>query len=800
MFRRWLVLLLVVAAAWGTPAAAQQVEPLGYGPSSACRPAGAPASWTWLEVAKPRSAELGSDWRLLIDQTRFSALQVAITRTDGAPVMLGGRIAALSDAKTLGNKVAFRVPVAAAAVTRICLGFEDLDDLSLMRSIKAASADAFQRHVERWLVLVAAVCGVLFCALVYNLFLMTWLRSDFQRWNVVWLATGLTYTLFWTGGIHLFAPELDGALRVRANIVLASVLIGSATGFFFDFVERGKIPWRLVRAGRICSALIPLWGALAALDQLLPARPVDLVLNSLFLASIGLVAAGIYHGVRRRSRAVWFYLAAWTPPMIVFMLRVARNFGLLGQSDLIDMASFIAIAFEAVVLSIAVADRFREFLRQRDAADAERDTLRRVAHTDSLTGLANRAAFQARIGSLGRHGSADLLIIDLDDLKEANDAAGHDAGDALIIEAGRRLTETTGGRGLVARIGGDEFAVLLVDEERDALCPVLELVERSGDQRLTHGGQLLAVGFSGGLSSWTAGDGGPERLAKEADLALYRAKADGRGCWRAYSSEICDEQEARRWWIAQARGALERGELELHFQPIVDLRTQEVSYHEALLRWRHLERGLIRPGEFSQAFDDPGVSIAIQDWVLQAALDALQAGRSSGGLQAVSVNFLACQLQGRRAARLILDCLAARDLPPTALTVEVTENVVLGRPGGPVIECLRCLRKEGVGVSLDDFGTGYASLVHLRELPADVLKIDRSFIAGLERDVESTKIVRAIVSLAHNLGRKVVAEGIETDDQREFLRRLGCDLGQGHLLGRPRPLARVVAGRCEWAA
>jgi len=800
MFRRWLVLLLVIAAAWGTPAAAREVESLAYAPSNACRPAGAGADWTFIEVARPRVAELGREWRLLVDQTRFSALRLAVMRADGPPLVIGGPTSELSPNTTLGNRLAFTVPVAPAAVTRICLGFKDLDDLVMMRSVKAVSSAAFERHVDRWLVLASAVCGILFCALVTNLFLMTWLRSDFQRWNVVWLASGLTYTLFWTGGITLFLPALDGAYRVRADIVLASILVGSATGFFFDFVERGKMPERLVHAGRVCSAVIPLCGLLAALDKFLPARPADLLLNIAFVASILLVAAGIVHGIRRGSRAVWFYLAAWTAPMIVFMLRVARNFGLLGQSDMIDMASFIAIAFEAVVLSIAVADRFREFLRQRDAADAERDTLRRVANTDALTGLANRAAFGARIATLGQHGGADLLIVDLDDLKEANDAAGHDAGDALIIEAGRRLTEATGGRGLVARIGGDEFAVLLVDGERGGLQPVLDLVERSGEQRLTHGGQLLAVGFSGGLSSWTAGDGSPERLAKEADLALYRAKADGRGCWRAYSSEICDEQEARRWWIAQARTGLERGELELHFQPIVDLRTQEVSYHEALLRWRHPERGLIRPGEFGQAFDDPALSIAIQGWVLEQALDALAAGRADGGLQALSVNFLACQLQGRRAAKHILERLAARGLPPSALTVEVTENVVLGRPGGPVVECLRGLRKEGVGVSLDDFGTGYASLVHLRELPADVLKIDRSFIAGLERDAESTKIVRAIVSLAHNLGRKVVAEGIETDDQREFLRRLGCDLGQGHLLGRPRPLARVAAMGRERAA
>jgi EAL domain-containing protein (putative c-di-GMP-specific phosphodiesterase class I) len=168
------------------------------------------------------------------------------------------------------------------------------------------------------------------------------------------------------------------------------------------------------------------------------------------------------------------------------------------------------------------------------------------------------------------------------------------------------------------------------------------------------------------------------------------------------------------------------------------------------------------------------------------ALDMLAREPSAGAApQVVSVNFLACQLDGEWAAERVLEALAARSLPPSALIVEVTENVVLGRSDAPVIECLRRLSSAGVGVSLDDFGTGYASLVHLRDLPADVLKIDQSFIAALNRDGESTKILRAIISLAHNLGRKVVAEGVETEEQLEFLKRFGCDWGQGYLFGRP---------------
>ncbi|WP_162789152.1 MULTISPECIES: putative bifunctional diguanylate cyclase/phosphodiesterase [Sphingomonas] len=773
-------------------AASARGEILSFAPSASCTaaaPAGAQGSdWRWVEVEVPHGRALGDRWLLQVDQIRFERIAVALQARGAAPLLVSRASNDLGDIQSLGNRLAIPIPVPVDRLQRICLGYQGIDDLAMMRSVNALSTTQQTAQLQTWIGLAMAISGVLLCALAYNLFLMAWVRSQFQRWYVVWLGSGIAYTLCWTGLVSFAWPGLDGSWRVRGNILLVSLLIGSATGFFFDFIERRKLPVWLIRAGRVSALSIVLCGWLAASDRWLPARSTDLLLNVAFVVSILLVGTGIVYGIRRQSRFVWFYLAAWTAPMLVFMLRVGRNFGLWGQSDLLDMASFAAIAFESIILSLAIADRFRGFLRQRDAAHAEHEILRRVANTDALTGLANRAAFQQRIALLGRHRNADLLIIDLDDLKEVNDTAGHLAGDASIVEAGRRLRAVVGERGFVARLGGDELAVLLVDRERELLPALLRVVERSGDEPLTHDGRPVSLRFSGGVASWEQESGSPERLYKEADLAMYRAKADGRGCWRAYSTDVCDELEARRSWVAQARGGLDRDEFELHYQPIVDLRTGAVQYHEALLRWRHAGKGLLRPGAFMQAFDDPGVSIAIQESVLVMALDTAREARRGGpGPRAISVNFLACQLQGEAGANHILAALAERDLPPGALTVEVTENVVLGRPGGPVVECLRRLRARGVGVSLDDFGTGYASLVHLRDLPADVLKIDRSFIAGMNRDAESTKIVRAIVSLAHNLGRQVVAEGIETFEQQQFLQRLGCDLGQGHLFGHPLP-------------
>ena len=521
----------------------------------------------------------------------------------------------------------------------------------------------------------------------------------------------------------------------------------------------------------------------------MPAALGDRLLNLVFLATTVCIAIGIGIGIVRRSRAVWFYLAGWSLPLVVFGLRLARNFGALPQTDLIDQASFVAIAFEAVILSLAIADRFRSILREHEVAAAEREMLRRVATVDPLTGLFNRAAFQQETTRLQAAGlESDLVLLDLDDLKLTNDVAGHDAGDALLVETSRRLAIAAGPSNFVARLGGDEFAVLLGGSQRAAaLGAVLEFVEHSTVLPFSYGGRRLSLSISAGHAGWSMADE-PADFYKKADLALYSAKASGRGCWRAFAPAMLREQEERKASARILREALDGGQLSLHRQPIVDLRTGMPVYDEALLRWNHPELGVIGPERFANAWDDLATATAVQDFVLRTALDNIQRALATARKQrAISVNFLASQLQGADSATHILGMLTERGLSPATLIVEVTENVVLGRPGGPVIECLQALRRAGVRIALDDFGTGFASLIHLRESSADILKIDRSFVSGVPSDTESAKIVRAIVALAHSLGQLVIAEGVETDAQHVFLRGLGCDFAQGYLLGRPAP-------------
>jgi diguanylate cyclase (GGDEF)-like protein len=786
MLRRLCAGLLALFAAMASPAsAADTFAQLPFGVAHCGTAKG--GDWTGIAITPtPAVQNMPPGWRLLVDQSRFDRIRLSVAHSRGVWQVERG-VDQLSDLRSLGNHLSFGIPIAGAEVRGICLEMRQLDDAALFRSVKAATIAGEADFREGWLILIAIVAGVLLCALSYNMFLLIWLNQRFQRWYVIWLAAGLCYTIVWTGAVAIYFPALAGPTSVRLNLVLVSVLIASAVAFYFDFIEPKTLPRRLRVIGRSIAVVLPGLGLLATADGLVAVPATDLLLNLGFIAGMGSIAIGSVFAIRRGSRSVWFYIAGWAPALAIFALRIARNLGAMPQSDVVDQLTFLALAYEAIILSLAIADRFRSYRRERDVAEVEADMLRRLASTDPMTGLANRTAFQARLTQLAEAGSgADLVLLDLDDLKQTNDTAGHDAGDALIAEAGRRLKLAAGPDAFVARLGGDEFAVLLTGPARARLTDVRTSVDLSRSRPFLYRDRWLSASVSAGLASWEPGDGMPERLYKRADLALYRAKADGRGCCRLYSSEMCDEQEARRLWAQSLREGLEWEELTLHFQPIVDLRTGEIDYYEALLRWQHPDLGLLTPPAFATAFEEPDIAAAVQEHVLNLALDRVVSSRNDATeLRRVSVNFLACQLQGRDGAEHILRLLEDRGLEPRTLVIEVTETVVVGRPGGPVIECLQMLQQAGVGIALDDFGTGYASLVHLRDLPADVLKIDRSFVTGAPADVESGKIIRAIVALAHSLGRKVIAEGVETDQQREYLRRVGCDYGQGYLFGRP---------------
>jgi diguanylate cyclase (GGDEF)-like protein len=747
--------------------------------------------WTWYIHPAPTALNtLSANWQLLFSVTRFDAVRVVVDHPEGQSVIHRSK-RELGHDLAFGNHFRLVVPVAGRDVMGFRIGFKNLRDPDLFRSAQAMSDDAHDRYSETWRMVLTITLTVVGTSLLYNLFLYAGMGRGIRQWYAAWALGALGYMLSWSGAaFHLF-PALASEWAKRIDLLLISMTVASGTMFFCAFMEPGKLPRWLVTICRCTAAFIMVCGALAAADPLFPAPMADRLLNIAFLASTISIIVGIGIAIAGRSRAVWFYVVGWSPPIAVFVLRIARNFDLVGRSDLVDFAGFTAFAFEAVVLSLAIGDRLRNLRRELDSVEAEREILHRVARTDGLTGLANRVAFQEYLAKLevGSNSTATLFMVDLDYLKNVNDWAGHDVGDAMLIEAARRIRAAAGNDCLVARIGGDEFVIVSIFSARRNET-ILSALAQAQTEPWSFSGQAYRISFSIGHASWGNGMQTGAQLYKAADVALYEAKASGRGLARAYSAEMSEQDERRQGLARSARQALQDGMFEVHFQPVWDLRGGRVAACEALLRWR-LDGELLGPSHFAELFDDPLTQAELQDFVLGTSLETVARAQAEGRELIVSVNFVASQLQGRTAARKILAMMARHGVMPSALCVEVTENVVLRRSGGPIIECLQRLREAGVRVALDDFGTGFASLVHLRDLPADVLKIDRSFVARLAEDESSGVIVQAVVALATGLGKRVVAEGIETRAQLDVIKILGCDYGQGYLLGRPAPWSEL---------
>ena len=426
---------------------------------------------------------------------------------------------------------------------------------------------------------------------------------------------------------------------------------------------------------------------------------------------------------------------------------------------------------------------------------AARDTESRIAYLanfDSLTGLANRETFRTRVAGDCAGAARDghwhaLLYIDLDGFKSTNDGLGHAAGDRVLKEAGRRLAAAAPGEALVARLGGDEFAIWLaaVPSRAEALAQrLLEVLGAPFDVD----GVVVTIAASVGIAYAPKHAATPDALLGKADLALYRAKAGGKGVAQTFAE--ADELAVieKRKLEADLKLALARGEFELHYQPLVDLGTGEVTTFEALVRWRAPTRGLVPPGEFIPAAESAGLIAPIGRWVLgQACRDAATWPRAVR----VAVNISPKEFAEPDFLHSVALALQASGLPAARLEIEVTEGVFLGR-STRALEHLTALRESGISIALDDFGTGYSSLSYLTEFPVDKIKIDRAFVQNIHK-LEDQAIVEAILTLARRLSIKVTAEGVETAEQALALKVRRCDDIQGYLLSKPRPAADVPA-------
>jgi diguanylate cyclase (GGDEF)-like protein len=411
----------------------------------------------------------------------------------------------------------------------------------------------------------------------------------------------------------------------------------------------------------------------------------------------------------------------------------------------------------------------------------ERGRFAHEAAHDSLTGLPNRARLTTELAEAP---ITALLLIDLDGFKAVNDTLGHTAGDTLLCLVADRLRVAVAGRDAVpARLGGDEFAVLL----RSGGLGLARTLARDILAALAEPGLPAAVGASIGIAPFTD----RARLLHEADLALYDAKNRGKGRFRVFDRELSAQAEQRRLLQAELALAVERGQFEVVYQPIADLASGVSHASEALVRWRHPQRGLVAPDDFLPAAQDAGLLAGIDRWVLGTAAAQLAHWRRTDPGYAVSVNLSVAYLVSGRVVADVREVLRAYDLPGWALTCEVTETSLIADLDAAATT-LRELRDLGVRVALDDFGVGYSSLTYLRKLPVDTVKVDRSFIRELTHDPQAGVLVQAVLGLVRGLGLDCVAEGVEDESQVEQLLAMGCSRAQGYLFAEPQPPERLL--------
>jgi diguanylate cyclase (GGDEF)-like protein len=504
---------------------------------------------------------------------------------------------------------------------------------------------------------------------------------------------------------------------------------------------------------------------------------------------------------------------AWIGLLLLMLVSLAVLVGIVLQRALvrpIRQLSRAAREIEAGNFSTAlpvnarkdeVGTLVRAFARMADSIQRHDRDMRRMAYTDSLTGLSNRLAFREtldhrlmQLRGVGRQ--LALLFADIDDFKRVNDTLGHDVGDEVLIQLANRIREVVeragGDASELARFGGDEFVILLHGEGehpdvRGSAAHLAETLVAELSRPIVVQDRQVFLGTSIGVTMFPEDASGATMLMKNGDIAMYQAKVSGKNCYRFYNRAM-DQAVTRRVRIEQdLRGAWERGELTLAYQPIYRVSDKALLGAEALLRWQHPVHGQVAPSVFIDVAEQSGLIETIGPAVIRAACkDAMRWRRDSAAADElfVCVNVSARQLRSGDFHEQVVEALADTGLPPRLMHLELTETAVLGDED-QARRILSSLREMGVKVWLDDFGTGFSGLSHLRRVPVDGVKIDRSFIADMLRDPDDLALTTAIIAMAHSLGMTVIAEGVEKEGQCDLLRARGCDLAQGYWLGHP---------------
>jgi diguanylate cyclase (GGDEF)-like protein len=542
--------------------------------------------------------------------------------------------------------------------------------------------------------------------------------------------------------------------------------------------------------------------------------------NLVTYAWFPLLSGLFFHAVVRANHigphALSFYLlvfAAFVVALAVNFLGIAAYQSYLGRTTVLRMtrealipmlpaelfsalltmvAVYLAVTLGRVglVLFALVLVIFQYLVGELLLSQRRSKELHRMATVDDLTGLANRehfrASIDAEITSAGGTGTPfSVILMDLDHFKEVNDTLGHDYGDLLLRELGQRFRDSVGDRGIVSRLGGDEFAFfpgLYTDDEQQLEDFAARLLQAAREP-ITVDELSLELDASLGIARFPRDGDDAHTLLRRADLAMYAAKEAQTG-FAFYSPEQDRNSAHRLAVLSDFRRALLHDEIVLHYQPIVDLDNLVVRGAEGLVRWQHPEQGLLPPAAFIQAVEQTGLIVPLTHHVLDRAIAQCAEWRRSGSEMSVAVNLSARNLLDRDLPKEVERLLSLYSLPPEALQLEITESMIMSDPERAMVTVMR-LHDLGVHLSVDDFGTGYSSLAHLRQLPINELKIDRSFVTPMLEDENDLIIVRSTINLGHDLGLRIVAEGVEDERTLMRLAMLGADLAQGYHLSRP---------------
>ncbi|SEK25765.1 diguanylate cyclase (GGDEF) domain-containing protein [Sphingomonas palmae] len=587
--------------------------------------------------------------------------------------------------------------------------------------------------------------------------------------------------------VPLDASEMRGLEKLFAIPLTAEMLIRTRTGAWSDGhvtfpASTGRSVTNIdTPAGRSFAIVRPL----AAPDgpaqaALLLSYPMARAMQSYRSIQIGLVAAGL----------------AWMVMIVIGTGRLAR--GIAKPIVALDAAARRLEEGERAEVPVKSDDEVgrlaRSFNRMSFGIKEREERITHLAFHDGLTDLPNRAFFQQSLDqAVARAKRLDekvgVLCLDLDGFKSINDTLGHPVGDALLRHVAQRLLRVAEGA-MVARLGGDEFAIVV--SESDDLGRSRRLAQAVLDtfsEPLEVDGHTIATGSSIGISMYPADGKEAAVLLKNADLALYRAKQDGRGNFRFFEQSLDEAARRRRQIETDLRVAIRTGQLQLHFQPIVASDGEAIRGFEALLRWPHPERGFIPPVEFIPVAEETGLITQVGEWVMH---EACRVATTWPEHVRVAVNVSPLQFRSQGFGSVVLQALSTSGLAPNRLEIEITESVFLEGETG-VLQILHMLRALGVRVALDDFGTGYSSLSYLRSFPFDKIKIDRSFVTNVANDASAAAIVKAIVDLATALNMETTAEGVEDAGQHAELQAQGCSTLQGFLFSRP--LDAVAAGQ-----